>query len=149
MHRLVRFLLITIVSGALLFLFLAGITLPLLIDPFPPREQGTVPFSGEKVRWRGGVVGLCDYSTYPGGYDWQVEWVGDDGERKVLLHIGDDNTPLIRVGRSRELRVYFRRRISSAHSDNVPMLAVFEDFDHGPVLAKAKERRHAICLPRP
>ena len=91
---------------------------------FPPREQGTVGFSGETARWNNGEVGLCDYSTYPGGYDWQIEWAGEGG-RKVLLRVGDDDNPSITIAASGELQVRYHRRNPETLSYDIPMVATF------------------------
>jgi len=103
----------------------------------PVRDRGTMGFYGEAVRWNGGEVGLCDHSTFPGSYWWKVEWHGRDGQRKVLLEIGNDNTPSLEAGTpDGPLEVWYHRQDPESMRYDVPMLATFGSLEDGPVIAE-------------
>jgi hypothetical protein len=64
-----------------------GVVVPLMSGCHGRRS---VPIQhGAAIAWKGGAVSVWDYSTDPGGYENQIEWVTSGGKRRVLARIGD------------------------------------------------------------
>lgn len=100
-------------SKAVVTVALAGIALTIVIARGPElmrellRTEG-LPV-GESVQWERGTVAVFDYCAFPGAFDCQVEWVNAEGDRKVLLQVGD-SVPNLSVLPNGNLAATYARR---------------------------------------
>jgi hypothetical protein len=86
---------------------------------------------GDSLTWQDGTVAIVDYCQHPGSYDVQIEWIGPQGDRKILLKVGD-SVPKLSVTTAGDLQAIFCRE-----SDKVPVAwirATWRDLDGKPIV---------------
>ena len=84
------------------------------------------------VRWKEGDTGFADYSTFPGSYNWKLQWEGDNGEKVVMLELGDDPSPSCEVGEDGHLHVTYKRGLVVSIFDtpsNAPLKTLGSELD--------------------
>lgn len=113
-------------------LLVAGLMLALL---GPSCKRSNVAPSGELVPWKSGVVAVFDYCLHPGTYDNRIEWVNGEGNRKLLLRVGD-TVPNISVSEGGDLIAIFHRE---KEGKAVWVRAMWHEPDSGPALDEHEE----------
>ena len=90
---------------------------------FPDRTKPNLHVS--VTPWQSGKVGFCDYSTYPGTYNWKLEYHSDDGKRRTLMVLGDVSTPSCKVMSDGSLSVLHQDALRVREGDMLPVVTTF------------------------
>lgn len=90
---------------------------------FPDRTNPSLHVS--VTSWQGGQVGFCDYSTFPGTYNWKLEWHSHEGKRQTLMVLGDISTPSCKVMPDGSFSVLHQDAIRVRQDDRLPVVTTF------------------------